>query len=87
MTWRNMASAGVVVGLCGGALAVGTIWQAGSPTDVAAADARLREFMRSAQSVCPAQRTPDDEVLVAAASVAGTRRPGCARVGGDLGRK
>lgn len=71
MTWRNLVSAGVVVGLCGGALAAGTALQSDSGGQVGEADARLREFMRSALAVCPAERTPDDQVLVAAASLPG----------------
>lgn len=72
MTWRNLTSAAVVVGLCGGALAAGTAWQQTHPRTVAQADASVREFLRSAQLVCPGVVSPDDDIVVTAASVPGT---------------
>ncbi len=76
MTWRNLTSAAVVVGLCGGALAAGTVWQQGHPDAQTAqtgqADASVREFLRSAKLVCPGVVSPDDAIVVAAASIPGT---------------
>lgn len=72
MTWRNLTSAAVVVGLCGGALMAGTAWQQTHPRTTAQADASVREFLRSAQLVCPGIVTPDDDVTVSAASIPGT---------------
>ncbi len=72
MTWRTVASSGVVVGLCGGALVAGTVWQANAPTTVASADVTTRDFLRSAQMACPAMVTPDDDSVVSAASIPGT---------------
>ncbi len=72
MTWRTVASSGVVVGLCGGALVAGTVWQANAPTTVASADVTTRDFLRSAQMACPAMVTPDDDTVVSAASIPGT---------------
>lgn len=73
MTWRTVLSATAVVGLCGGAVAAGTIWQAEHPTAVvAAADATgVREFLRSAELTCPQLGGSGADVLVAAASVPG----------------
>lgn len=74
MTWRNLTSAAGVVGLCAGALVAGTVWQQqGRPAAQSAqADASVREFLRSAQLVCPGIVTPDDALVVSAASIPGT---------------
>lgn len=72
MTWRNVMSAGAVVGLCGGVIVAGTIWQTDARIAVAADDVSpaVREFLRAAQFSCPEVRSGDGP-LVSAASIPG----------------
>lgn len=86
MTWRSVTSAGVVVGLCGGALAAASALQPDART--AASDATVREFLRSADLACTGRGSADEDASVAAASVPDTRGqdvPGRVRV--DQGRR
>lgn len=73
MTWRNVVSAAAVVGLSGGAVVAGTLWQADTRTAVAADDATpaVREFLRAAQLVCPEVPKSGADVLVVGVSVPG----------------
>ncbi len=71
MTWRSVAAAGVVVGLCGGVVFAGSLVE--TPVRSASADASTREFLRTALRSCPGQVTPDDASAVAAVAVPGTR--------------
>ncbi|MFN8125771.1 MAG: DUF5719 family protein [Candidatus Nanopelagicales bacterium] len=72
MSWRNLISAVAVVGVCGGAVAVGTVAQSSTATQVAADSGAVRDFLRAARLSCPVVASADEESLVSAVAVPDT---------------
>lgn len=92
MSVRTVISASAAVGLFGGAVVAGTLWQADSraAAEQISAEPAVREFLRSARLACPRIMGNAQDALVAAASipeVPGHDGPGRAEVRPTSGGK